>query len=116
MVYYNRIVKVEEKSNSNVTKSLVYLTRDYSIGKPQKSEILLYLISLETGFPTSQSHLKGDVLFAMMTSLDFPCLNDFNDCFRPSTHFPDFMTRANLVLMLSKAFFYKYKFFFNNLC
>lgn len=57
------------------------------------------------GFPTSQSHLNGDVLLAMMTSFDFPCLKVFNDCFNPRTHFPDFMTRANLVLMLSKAFF-----------
>lgn len=61
------------------------------------------------GEPTSQSHLRGGVLLAIITSLAFPCLRVFNVCLNPSTHFPDFITSWSLLLMLSIAFFWKQK-------
>lgn len=42
----------------------------------------------------------------MMTNLAFPFLKALMDCLYPNKTFPDFMTRANLELMLSTPFFY----------
>lgn len=44
-------------------------------------------------------------MLAMMISFALPCRNVLMVCLWPKTYLPDFITRASLELMLSKAFF-----------
>lgn len=63
----------------------------------------------QPSLPTSQSHLRGGVLLAIITSLDLPWRRVFSVWRRPRQYLPDFITNARRELMLSIAFFYMTK-------